>query len=104
MNKIKATKKEMRQNYRIISIGYCDAQHLLNYKSPFAYTCGANGWTADYYDIDGVLISTGYDPIASKNAKVDYKTLREYEKKAQEVNTAEEVNALLKQFISECIA
>lgn len=104
MNKIKATKVEMRKNYRIASIGYCDAQYLLNYKSPFAYTCGTNGWTADYYDIEGVLISTGYDPIASKNTKCSYETVRKYDKLAQEAKTKEEIDKLLKQFIAEIIA
>lgn len=104
MNKIKATKKEMRQNYRILSIGYCDAQYLLNYQSPIAYSCGQDGWHCDYYDVDGVIISTGYDTLKDKNAKCDYKVLREYEKKAQEAKTADETNALLKEFIALCIA
>lgn len=104
MNKIKATKKEMRQNYRILSIGYCDAQYLLNYKSPVAYSTRAEGWACDYYDVDGVIISTGYDPLNDKNAKCNYKVLREYEKKAQEAGTADETNALLKEFIALCIA
>lgn len=104
MNKIKATKKEMRQNYRILSIGYCDAQYLLNYKSPVAYSTRAEGWACDYYDIDGVIVCTGYDTIKDKNTKLDYAVLREYEKKAQEANTAEETNKLLKEFIALCIA
>ena len=49
MNKIKATKKEMKQNYRILSIGYCDAQYLLAYETPIAYSCGLYGWSCDYY-------------------------------------------------------
>lgn len=104
MNKIKATKTEMRKNYRIASIGYVEAQHLLNYKSPFAYTCGLNGWTADYYDIDGVLISTGYDPIASKNTKCDYKTVRKYDDLASKAENKEQIDKLLKEFIREIIA
>ncbi len=104
MNKIKATRKDMSQNYRIASIGYCDAQHLLGYKSPFAYTCGASGWTADYYDIDGVLISTGYDPIKAKNTKCDYKTVQKYEELASKADTKEQVEEILKRFIAEIIA
>lgn len=104
MNKIKATKKEMKENYRILSIGYCDAQYLLNYQRPVAYSSGQNGWACDYYDIDGVIVCTGYDTIKDKNAKVDYKVLCEYEKKAQEAKTAEETNKLLKEFIALCIA
>ncbi len=95
MNKIRATKKEMRQNYRILSIGYCDAQYLLNYESPVAYSAGHYGWSCDYYDIDGVIISTGYDTIANKNMKYDYKLIREYDDKARQFNTREEIRALL---------
>ena len=95
MNKIRATKKEMRQNYRVLSIGYCDAQYLLNYESPIAYSCGQNGWCCDYYEIDDVIISTGYDTIASKNMKDDYKLIREYEEKARQFNTKEEIKAVL---------
>lgn len=101
MNKIKATKAEMRQNYQIVSIGYCDAQHLLNYKHPFAYTCGINGWGADYYDIEGVLISTGYDPIASKRVKCDYEVVKKFEALAKEANTKAEVDEILGRFIAE---
>ena len=95
MNKIKATKKEMRENYRILSIGYCDAQSLLAYESPIAYSVCAYGWACDYYDIEGVIISTGYSPLKSKNMKKDYKLIREYEEKAQKLNTREENKALL---------
>ncbi len=79
--KLRASKKELREGYyRIISIGYCDAQRLLNYEKAFAYSAGVYGWACDYYDIDGVLISTGYSPLSNKNVKkYDYNILREYE-------------------------
>lgn len=101
MNKIKATKREMRQNYQIASIGYCDAQHLLNYESPFAYTCGINGWGADYYNIEGVLICTGYDTISTKNLKFDYETVRKFDALAQKADTKKQVDRILKRFIKE---
>jgi len=101
MNKIRATRKEMQQNYQIASIGYCDAQYLLKYESPVAYTAGINGWQADYYDIDGVVISTGYNPIAEKNIKCDYKTIKHYDNQARGANTKEEIDVLLKEFIAE---
>ncbi len=104
MNKIKATKAEMRKNYRILSVPYCDMQYLLNYKCPVAYSCGQDGWACDYYDIDGVIISTGYNPIKSKNVNYEYKTLLKYERKAQEAKSSEDVNALLKKFIAEITA
>jgi hypothetical protein len=100
MNKIKTTKNEMKQNYRILSVGYCDMQYLLNYESPIAYSSGVYGWSCDYYYIEGVVISTGYSPIDSKNMRDDYKLIREYEQKARELNTREEVQKLLFELVN----
>ena len=78
--KLRATKKEMREGYdKVLRIGYCNAQNLLWGEEPFAYSAGRYGWCCDYYDINGVLISTGYAPIESKGMKSDYKRIREYE-------------------------
>lgn len=111
--KFKTTKRAMRNGYhRIVSIGYCGAQHLLNYESPIAYNAGVYGWACDYYDIDGVLISTGYSPLAEKNMKRDYSIVRRYDKDAEKIihdhdsgMTWEEkrgkVRGLLKAFIAE---
>jgi hypothetical protein len=95
MNKIKATKKEMSRNYKILGVGYCDMQYLLQYQKPIAYSCGILGWSCDYYNINGIIISTGYSYIASKNMKDDYNLIKEYDKKAKELNTANEINKLL---------
>lgn len=101
--KLQATKKEMKNGYyKIISIGYCDAQHLLKDKNPFAYSAENYGWACDYYDIDRILISTGYQPILEKNTKRDYNLIREYDKKAVEA-TKEEREKLLNEFIEKCI-
>lgn len=82
--KLKTTKKEIKEGfYRIISIGYCDAQYLLSEEKPFAYSAGVYGWACDYYDIDGICISTGYSPLSEKNMKYDYKLVKEYEEKAK---------------------
>lgn len=80
--KCKTTAKAIRENYgsRILSIGYCAAQSLLRYETPFAYSAGVYGWNCDYYDIDGVCISTGYRPIGKP---IDYEKLREAEKTAR---------------------
>lgn len=104
--KFKVTKKEMRQSGRdILKIGYCNAQFLLRGFDPVAYSERREGWACDYYDINGVYISTGYDPIG---AKVDYDLIREYDKKAEAIwrdysRTYEDqeaaVNALLDDFI-----
>jgi hypothetical protein len=81
--KLKATKNSIKNGFnRIISISYCNAQHLLHYKNPFAYSSGIYGWSCDYYEIGNICISTGYSPIGQK---VDYNKLRVLEQKASEI-------------------
>ena len=81
--RLKATKKQIRENFNtILSIGYCDAQYLLNCKNPFAYSAGLYGWSCDYYQIGNVCISTGYSPIGTP---VNYELLRELEGKAEQI-------------------
>lgn len=97
--KLKTTKSNVKENYyRILSIGYCDAQYLLKYKHAFGYSTRVEGWACDYYDIDGVCISTGYSPLADKNMKYDYKVVREYEEKAISA-TKDEIDVLLTEMI-----
>lgn len=84
--KFKTSKKEIRNNYHyVIGVGYCVAQFLLNYEDPIAYSVRLEGWACDYYDIDGVLISTGYAPLESKNTNIDYEIIRDYDNKAREI-------------------
>lgn len=83
--KLKVSKKEIKSNVisdNLIAIGYCEAQYLLRGKQPFAYSAGVYGWSCDYYQIDGVIISTGYSPTG---ARVDYKLLIKYEDKAAKI-------------------
>lgn len=99
--KLKTSKAVIKDGYfRILSIGYCDAQYLLNYERPFAYSAGVYGWSCDYYDIDGVCISTGYSPLASKNMKHDYELIRAYDNNAKG-KTAEERRKLLDELIEQ---
>ena len=109
MMKLQATKKQMRQHHRIISIGYCDAESLLKYQEPFAYSAGINGWACDYYYANGILLSTGYSPLSNKNTvENNYKTVREYNDKARTIvhsdidyeTKKEQVNALLVEMVS----
>ena len=94
--KCRVTAREVRNNYRnIVSIGYCQAQYLLRYETPFAYSAGVYGWNCDYYDIDGMCISTGYRPIGKT---VDYTALREAEKYAKSHNEDFEDYAEREQF------
>jgi len=100
MNKIKATKKEMQQNYKILSVGYCDIQHLLSYQNPIAYSAGLYGWSCDYYEINDIIISTGYSPINTKNMQENYKLNQEYEQKARSGKSKEEINNLLYELLN----
>lgn len=84
--KFKATKKQMRNGYnKIISVGYCEAWYLLRGIDPIAYSAGENGWACDHYDVDGVLISEGYAPLANKNTAVDHNTIRWYNESAKDI-------------------
>ena len=83
--KLKATKKQIRENSGLIlSIGYCGLQTLLICKQPFAYSCGTYGWSCDYYDINGVIISTGYAPIG---VPVKYDIVKKYESMAEKIRS-----------------
>jgi len=107
--KFRASKKEMRNNYYyVIGVGYCVMQFLLEFESPIAYSTRTEGWACDYYDIGGVLISTGYAPLGSKNVNIDYITIREYDSRACEIahdyslaheEREKQVKALLKELI-----
>ena len=99
MRKIQAKKSDMRQNYRILSVGYCDMQYLLKFQNPVAYSAGVNGWDCDYYEIDDVVICTGYNPIKSKNIIDDYELIREYEQKASQDITTAKTNEILHELI-----
>ena len=82
--KVRATKKEIKNGYNtVLSVGYCSMQNLLNYQSAFAYSAGVYGWACDYYEVKGVCISMGYQPIGQA---VDYKLIREYEQKAEKLS------------------
>ena len=105
--KVQVTKKQIKANYsKIISIGYCDAQYLLNYSNPFGYSAGVDGWSCDYYQFDNIIISTGYNPIGEKP---DYKLIKRYEEKAQKIcfnyynrgETRKKLEKLIKKFILE---
>lgn len=96
MNKIKTTKKEMKQNYRILGVGYCEMQTLLKHYSPIAYhASNITGWTCDFYLINDIVISTGYNPLQSKNMVSDYNLIQDYEKKVFSVEDKEKVDKLL---------
>ena len=88
--KYKTTKKEMKENYnKIIGIDYCMAQYLLRGQNANSYCAGIYGWTCDNYEIftkyGNILLSTGYDPIKSKNINKSDKKVNEIIKKYENI-------------------
>ena len=81
--KFKTTEREVMKGFdKVISIGYCNAQYLLNYESPIAYTCGSEGWRSDVYNMGkGIAIVTGYAPFG--NIKPDYDIIRAFDIEAE---------------------
>lgn len=107
--KFRTTRKKILEqcpeNY-LRCAGYCDLQHLLNYHSPIAYTCGIYGWNFDVYDIDGFIICTGYRGMPGKRAnnidkyeKLAEKTL--YDRSLSFEERKEKLDALLKEFLEQ---
>jgi len=114
MVKFKTTDSEIKGGFaRVIKIGYCDAQYLLNFENPIAYNCGVYGWRYDIYQFEGygaTCICTGYSPIG--NVHIDYKIIRKYDDKAQKIQNDQNLTfeqkkkktkKLLKKFIDFCI-
>jgi hypothetical protein len=105
--KLKASRKDMKRFNIVLGVSYCKIQHLLSFNLPIAYSSGVYGWACDYYLIDGVLISTGYNPLKSKGVKIDYDLIKSYENKARMIITNASnynrsfngVNLLLKEFL-----
>lgn len=85
--KLHATIKEIREgSSKLLSVGYCDMQHLLQYESPIAYSSGVYGWNFDAYLVNGITICTGYRGMPKNYRMADnWRLVREYEKKAEKV-------------------
>lgn len=88
MKKMHLTEKEIRKNYlvsNIYSVGYCNLQRTLDIVgSPFAYTAtNTYGWKADFYSIDGAIISTGYAPMGGIH--IHYALCKKCEDKAEKI-------------------
>lgn len=80
----RTTQKEIKSRFTsIIAVPYCGLQHLLNLKSPEAYTARREGWAADIYNIGGTAITTGYAPFG--NIRPDYATVKAFDAKAEEI-------------------
>jgi hypothetical protein len=79
--KIKASKKSFK-GQRVLRVGYCKLQYLLREREPFAYSSGVYGWACDYYQMNGFIISTGYQPTGSQ---IDYAIIEQYDNTARAI-------------------
>lgn len=117
--KLKASKKEIREgSYRVLAVGYCEADYLLKAAEPFSYCCGFYGWSCDNYEITTeshrLVISTGYSPIndqfiSKKVLANKYDIIKKYNDKARKIvntcgswtETKRKLNKLLARFVDE---
>jgi hypothetical protein len=80
--KIKTTKKAVKESFsKVYAAGYCDMQFLLRYEEAFAYSKGVSGWQCDYYQIEDLIISTGYAPVG---IRIEGDLARKYENLARD--------------------
>ena len=109
--KVQVTKKQVMEHYyKIIRLGYCEAQYLLRFYDPQFYTAGVYGWNSDIYIIGSIAICTGYRPFG--NISVSYDVLCNYEQEAIKIVSnydlsyeehKNKVNGLLHELIEEVI-
>ena len=106
--KARISQKEVRNtNSRILRIGFCDMQFLLQYHDCNMYSAGIYGWSCDYYIINSAntgvftpytIISTGYRPLDNRETKPDIELLMLFEKYASLVlDSATEASTAVKQ-------
>ena len=100
----------LNSSEKVLKVGYCQLQSLLNYENRFGYSSSnVNGWSCDYYKIDNVIISTGYNPIGDT---VKYEVVKRYELQAEKITNdyklsyeerKQKVTELLHDFMNEAI-
>ena len=97
--KLKTTKKQIKENAnQLYAVGYCELDSLLKYEYPFAYSAGVYGWACDYYQFDGVIISTGYSTIGEH---CPYDLQKKYNNLAKKNHSRSEMGELLQDFLKE---
>lgn len=96
------TAKNIKSWDRVITLGYCAAQHLLQGTEADYYTKGVYGWNSDNYIIDGyTIISTGYRPV--NGIRPPHKIVEKYDKMAKGKTVAQR-KALLNKMVKEVLA
>ena len=106
--RMKTTRKQIKQNYYCIAIGYGQLQHLLTYANSPYYTAGVYGWNFDAYTFEykgcNVAICTGYRGMPG--ISIPYAMENEFDNKAKKIladnegNKRERLDTLIKEFIS----
>ncbi len=85
--KFKIARRELKENYRCVAVGYCDLQYLLRNCSPVAFNSGVYGWNYDVYTFEqystNIAICTGYRGMPG--IPIDYNIYTKYEAKAKEI-------------------
>lgn len=111
--KFKITRRELKENYRCVAVGYGDLQYLLHYCSPIAYNSGIYGWNYDVYTFGqyytNIAICTGYRGMPGKNLYETGISCREWDQKAHDIMSKyqwydsdkekKELEKLLKEFL-----
>lgn len=105
--KNRITRNDIKTFNTRLSIPYATLQSLLSYIEPIGYNSGVYGWNFDCYDINGVLLMTGYRTIGQT---VDRSIIKKYEKQADLLDSQnisyedrkKEALKLLNDFINEC--
>jgi hypothetical protein len=86
--KIKATQKQIKENYsNILAIGYAEYYHLLDKYKAMYYTCGVYGWNADIfidYKTDTAIV-TGYRTFGDRLKDKQLAIFEKYNNKARKL-------------------
>ena len=109
--KVKVTQKAVKAGHQhVLSVGYCNLQHLLRTREANFYTTRIEGWASDVYSIGTVAIVTGYSPFG--DMRPSYELCQKYDEQAQEIlnnhsleyeEIKKEIALLLNEFIEMAI-
>lgn len=82
--KQRLTMKEVKSwNKPILKTGAYSMQRLLWFEDPVGYTAGIDGWNADIYEVEGIVIVTGYRSFGQ--IQLTYEDIKPYENKADQI-------------------
>lgn len=98
--KIKTTRKALESQPNVYNAGYKKLHALLANQEPIAYTGSKEyGWLGDVYQVNNIIIHTGYTNLAGK--KIPSELCQKYENLAREAlvnNDRKKIDSLLNEF------